>query len=294
MRARNQDEWQFRPPHRILGMKVWQVALLGGMALLDCLVLAVGAGIILSSVTAAVSGNLAAANPSPMPPNLPPAGPNLTPSASETPLTMVFQFPTYTPYGTPAETPTSDATPTGIMDGWVRYAVPEVEIWMPGSFAAGKPQTDAQAIIDSLKEKGANYNWGTIQQDLSSAAANYVLWGIDSHQGNPAVLTYVVVVYDFPNAGEPLAEYATRFVGAVSKDFTLMEQSTIRHPEYEVVRLVLETKDPLGTPTRVALYAAREQNLVWDILCVTAADEMNGRLTAFDQMVNTFRVLASP
>ncbi len=282
----NPDDWKANLPPRILGMKLWQVGLLGGMAAVDCLVLIVGAVVVLGSLP---SSGIAAAPPVPTP--NPPAG--SVPLPSETPLTMVFQFPTYTPYGTPAETLTPTASPTGVMEGWVRFAVPEVEIWMPGSYAAGKPQTDSQAIIASLQEKGANYNWTAIEEQLSSASPNYVLWGIDSYQGNPMIVTNVAVIYDYPNPGEPLSEYATRFIGAISEDFVLLEQTKLRHPLYEVERVILETKDPQGTPMRIALYAALEKNRVWNILCLTAADEMNARLPAFDRMMGTFKTLAA-
>ena len=270
-------------------MKIWQAGLLGGLAVLDCLVLVAGAAILLGSPPS---------SPAALPPTVTPlgqvAGPTLTPSLSATPLTMVFQFPTYTPFGTPAETSTPTPTPTDIMAGWVRFSVPEVEIWMPGSYAAGKPQTDAKAIIASLKEKGANYNWPAIEDDLTSATPNYILWGIDSYQGNPSFITHVMIAYDFSNPGEPLADYTTRFIGAQSQDFALIEQLKIKHPLYEVERAILEAKNAEGTPMRVALYAARDQNIIWVIICYTAADEMGERLRVFDQMVDNFQALASP
>jgi hypothetical protein len=294
MNAYHQSEWESGAPRRILGMKMWQFALLGGIAALDCLVLVVGAVVIIGSIPSSAAGGSSAKLPPTATPKAQIAGPTLAPSLSVTPLTMAFQFPTYTPYGTPAETETPTPTPTDPMAGWVKFFVKEVEIWMPGSFAAGRPQTEAKAIIASLKEKGADYNWPAIENDMTSAAPNYVLWGIDSYQGNPAIVTFVAVVYDFPNPGEPLADYATRFIGALSDDFVLIEQQKVRHPVYEVERVILETKGAEGTPMQVALYAARDQNMVWDVLCFTAADEMDERLRVFDQMVGTFRVLASP
>jgi hypothetical protein len=291
MNFSNQADWETGAPRRILGMKLWQAALLGGMATLDCLVLVVGMVILLGSLPA---NSAAAGLPPSATPKLPTAGPSLTPSLTETPLTMVFQFPTYTPFGTPAETVTPTPSGTDAMEGWVRFTVPEMEIWMPESFAAGKPQTDAGAIIASLKDKGANYNWDVIEEQLSSAAPNYVLWGIDSRQGNPSIVTNVAVVYDYPNPGEPLADYATRFIGAISDDFVLIEQSKLRHPLYEVERVVLETKDVEGVPMRIALYAVRDKNIIWNILCFTAADEMAERLPVFDQMTGTFQVLTPP
>jgi hypothetical protein len=283
--------WEHAAPRRILGMKIWQTALLIGLAAMDCLVLVAGLVFILGSVSPSAGGK---ADLPPAETTPPPAGPTLPPTPSATPITMIFQFPTYTPYGTPADTATLTPTATGLFDGWVKFAVPEVEIWMPGTYAAGDPHTEAAAIVASLQEKGADFNWSLIEESLTKSAENYVLWGIDSYQGNPAVVTNVAIAYDYPNPGQPLEEYATHFIGAVSADFILIEQQTIRHPVYEVERVIFETKETSQTPMRVALYAVRDGNIIWDVLCSTAIDEMGSRLPAFDQMVDSFRVLASP
>ena len=292
MQSNDQADWDTSAPRRILGMKIWQAGLLGGMAALDCLVLIVGAVIILGAVPAAPGG--VAGAPATSTPVVPPLGSTLAPSPSITPITMAFQFPTYTPYGTPAETFTPSPSVTGMMEGWVKFSVPTIEIWMPGSFAAGNPKTETDAIIASLKEKGANFNWDVIKEQLESVTENYVMWAINSHQGNPEFVTNIAFLYDVPNPGEPLRDYTTRFVGAMSDSFSLIEQSSARNPEYEAVLVILESKAGGGTPTRMAVYSLRVQNLVWDIICFTAADEMAGRLPDFNRMVETFRVLRAP
>jgi hypothetical protein len=284
------DEAGWVAPRRILGMKIWQAALLGGLGMMDCLAVVVGLAIVFGSGLP----SLPAAPPPTATPPPPTEGPTLTPTLSETPLTMVFQFPTYTPFGTPAETETPTATPTESTEGWVKFAVPAVEIWMPGTYAAGDPHKDAAAIVAVLQQMGANYNWSVIEQQLKTSPDNYVLWGIDSRQGNPAIVTNVAVAYDFPNSGEPLADYATRFVGAISDSFDLIESKNLRHPEYEVQRILLDTKDTEGTPMRIAMYAMRDGNIIWDMICFTAVDEMDSRLPSFDQMAVMFRALAAP
>ncbi|MBN2084438.1 MAG: hypothetical protein JW748_04375 [Anaerolineales bacterium] len=294
MRTDDQADWDAGAPRRILGMKLWQVGLLGGMAALDCLVLVVGAVIILGSIPSTPGGGLVAGAPATFTPVVSPMGAAVAPSPSITPITMAFQFPTYTPYGTPAETYTPTPSVTSMMEGWVKFSVPEIEIWMPGSYAAGNPQTETDAIIASLKEKGANFNWDVIKEQLESVTDNYVMWAIDSYQGNPDVVTNIAFVYDVPNPGEPLGDYATRFVGAMSDSFRLVEQSSSRHPEYEAVLVLLEAMDTTATKTQIALYALKHKALVWDIMCFTAADEMSERLPDFDRMVETFRVLQAP
>ncbi len=294
MQFNTQPDWDTGAPRRILGMKVWQVALLGGMAALDCLVLVVGAVIILGAPLSGPGGGLAAGALATATPVVPTPGSTVAPTPSITPITMAFQFPTYTPYGTPAETFTPSPSVTGMMEGWVKFSQPTIEIWMPGTFAAGNPKTETEAIIASLKEKGANFNWDVIKKQLESVSENYVMWAIDSHQGNPEVVTNIAFVYDVPNPGEMLGDYTTRFVGAMSDSFRLVEQSKSRHPEYEAVLVILEDKESTGTPTQIALYALRHQDLVWDILCFTSADEMAVRLPDFNRMVESFRVLQAP
>jgi hypothetical protein len=292
-------------PGRILGMKIWQIGLLGGMGLLDCLVLAAGVAIVIGSVSSRSAGPAAVENPAaeaayltaavtmPTVDASTPAVDASTPTVESSP-TLEILFPTYTPFGTPADSPTPTITATSSMEGWVKYSVREVEMWMPGSYAAGNPHTDAKAIIASLRDKGASFNFDAIDKNLTTSEKNYILWGIDSIQGDPSIVTNVAVLYDYPHPGETLADYTTRFISEMSETFILVEQSKINSPVYEIERTMLETKNPQTTTTRIVLYAVRDQNIIWDVLCITAADEMETRLPAFDLMVDTLRVLAAP
>ena len=290
----NSSEWETGAPRRILGMKLWQAAILGGMAVMDCLVLVVGGVVVFSSMPSPASGALANAAPTATP-VVPPMGPTLAPAASETPLTMVFQFPTYTPFGTPAETMTLTPSPTGLMDGWVKYTVPEIEVRLPESYAAGEPQTEADAIIASLKDKGAypDFNWNGFKELLESQDEGIVMWAFDAYQGNPEVITNIGFIYGGYNSDEPLVDIATHIVGARSDNYALVEQqSSVRHPEYEGVMVMLEAKDSGDAPTlTAAFYVLRAQDQVWGIFCETAKDEMDDRLRTFDRIVESFRVL---
>jgi hypothetical protein len=290
MYSGDQNEWESGAPRRILGMKTWQAALLLIMALMDCLVIVVGTAIVLGPrIASGGGGGLTNLLPASTPPA---AGPTLTPAPSITPITMVFQFPTFTPYGTPAESPTP--TPADWMEGWTKISVAEVEMWVPGSYAAGDPHTGAEAIIASLQDMGADYNWDYLLEQMTTAEDNYVLWGIDSRQGNPAIVTNVAIIYDDPRSGESLADYVTRFIDETVDTFTLIDRVPFAHPLYEAERMVLEANDPEGGPLLYVLYSIGDGELVWNILCVTAKDEIEDRLPTFDQMVGSFRVLAAP
>jgi hypothetical protein len=279
-------------------MTTTQVALSGGMSLMDCLVLVVGLAIVFGSMSSRSSSGIAVELPTAEPTAAEAAVPVPAVDASlpfpEPSATQDFQFPTFTPYGTPADSPTPSPSATSSMQGWVKFSVREVEMWMPGTYAAGNPHTDADAIVASLKEKGANFNFDAIKKNLTTSKKNYVLWGIDSFQGNPAIVTNVFVVFDFADPGEPLADYARQFIGAMSGDFELIEQRSIASPIYEIDQVLLETKNPLGAPTRLVMDAIRDKNVIWSVLCITATDEMKVRLPAFDLMAATFRVLAAP
>ena len=280
-------------------MKTWQVALLGGMGLMDCLVLAAGVVIVFSSASSRSTGQVAEAIPtaeSTLPAS---AVPVPTVDASlftpEPSATLNYLFPTYTPAGTvTADSPTPTASATSSMEGWVKYSVREVELWMPGSFVAGNPHTDGKAIVASLKEKGANYNFDSLEKDLKGSTKNYVFWGIDSVQGNPAIVTNVAILYDYPHPGETMADYATRFISTVSGDYLLIQQRSVPSPLYEINQILMETKSTSGTSMRIVLYAVQDHDIVWNVLCITAADEMDTRLPDFDLMVDTLRVLAAP
>jgi hypothetical protein len=282
-------------------MKPGQIALLGGMALLDCLVLIGGLAIVFGSLSSRSANQVAGDIPTAtsIPTDTAVTAPTVTtdtalPPTEEPSATPEYLFATWTPNGIPTDSPTPSPSATSSMEGWVKFSVKEVEMWMPGSYAAGNPHTDAKAIIASLKEKGADFNFTAIQKDLSTASKNYVFWGIDSVQGNPAIVTNVAVLYDYPSAGEPLADYARRFIGEMSGDFTLIEQNSITSPVYEIDQVILETKSSEGTPTRLILYAIRDHNIIWDVICITGVDEMKARLSSFNLMVDTFRAIAAP
>jgi hypothetical protein len=283
---------------RILGLKSWQIAALGGMALLDCLVLVAGVAIIFNSLSSRSTNQAVASIPTAEPAQTDAAVPIPTVDASlpdaEPSATPDFLFATFTPMGTPADSPTFTPSATSSMEGWIKVSVREVELWMPGSYAAGNPHTDAKAIVASLKEMGANFNFETIEKNLTTSSSNYVLWGIDSFQGNPDIMTTVVVSYEFANLGESLADYTTQFIGAESGSFKLIEQGKINSPLYEIAQVILETNTSSATPARLVLYAIRDQNIFWNVICITAVDEMYARLPVFDLMVATFRVLAAP
>jgi len=298
MFSEDKSGWNAGGARRILGMKTWQVALLGGMGLLDCLVLAAGVMIVYGSITPRSTGRTAAEIHTAEPTTAATAVPVPTVATStftpEPSATLDYQFPTFTPLGTLPDSPTPTASATSSMEGWIKYSVREVEIWMPGSFVAGNPHTDAKAIIASLKQKGANFNFDAIQNNLTTSDKNYVLWGVDSLQGNPAIVTNVAILYEYPNSGEPLGDYVTRFIGSMSDEFALIEQKKINSTLYEIDQVILESKSTQGSPTRLVLYAVRDQNIIWDVLCITAKDEMSTRLPVFDLMVDTLRVLAAP
>jgi hypothetical protein len=298
MQSEDNSGWNSGGGRRILGMKIWQLSLLGGMGLMDCLVLIVGVVFVLGSAGSRSQGQVAVALPTAEPTQtaaeIPVPTADAPPTAEEPTATLDYLFPTFTPLGTLPDTATPTATATSSMEGWVKYSVTEVEIWMPGSFAAGNPHTDAKAIVAFLKDKGANFNFDNIEKDLKDSSSNYVLWGIDSIQGNPAIVTNVAILYDYPHPGEPLADYATRFIGEMSPGFNVIEQAKVKSTLYEIDQVILETKNPQGAALRIALYAVRDQNIIWDVLCVTAADEMDDRLPSFDQMVDTLRVMAAP
>jgi hypothetical protein len=286
---------EFLGPRRILGMKTWQIAALGGMALLDCLVLVAGVAVILNSMASRTANPITAAVPTAEPAPTDAGAPVPTVEApSESTATPDVLLATYTPFGTPADSPTFTPTVTSSMEGWIKVSVREVELWMPGTFAAGNPHTDAKAIVAALKAMGANYQFDTIENNLTKSASNNVLWGIDSVQGNPNIITNVIVSYVFATAGESMTDYTTQSIGGMSDKFSLIEEGKVNSPTYEIERVILESKDASATRVRLVLYVVRDQNIFWNIACITAVDEMNDRLPVFELMVATFKVLAAP
>jgi hypothetical protein len=267
--------------NRILGMKVRQAALLGGLAALDCLALVAGVVVALRALHASPASNSDAISAN-----------NRLPAAGETP-----EFPAAagdSSTDTPTSTPTVIPSPTSLTGGWIRIGVMEAEIWTPPTYAGGDPHADSAAIVEGLKAKGADYDFDFLEESMAASSENTVLWAIDARQGNPAVVTIILVLYDFPRPGEPLSEYTIRFAGATFSGLTPLERRTIHGSAYEIERLLLETPEGQGTAMSFVYYAVLDQDVVWDILCVTAMDEFDARLPQFDAVADSFRVLSPP
>jgi hypothetical protein len=288
MNADDRAGWDSGTPRRMLGMKAWQVVLLALMAVMDCLVIVVGLAIVLGPL---LMGGGAEADAAALP-SSPADETGPAPSPSQTPITMVFQFPTFTPYGAPLESPTP--TRENWMEGWVKVAVSEVEMWMPGTYAAGDPHTEADSIIAALQDEGANYNWDFLREQMTGVDGTYVLWGIDSRQGNPAIITNVAVIYDRISSDQSLSEYANAFLSENADAFTLIKREPFAHPAYEAERLVLGDIEAEEIPKRYVLYAVRDGGFVWNFFCATALEEITDRLPEFDQMAGSFHILAAP
>jgi hypothetical protein len=271
--------------HRILGLKVRQAAFLGSLAAMDCILLMAGVALVLSAPrTSASTATPApqAADPSSLPPN------DIPPRYVEPPGS------TATVDDSSAATPTPFPSPTSLTEGWIRIGVEEVEILAPATYAGGDPHVDSKAIMEDLEAKGADYNFELLEEKMMTSSENTVLWAIDSRQGNPEVVTNVVILYDFPRTGESLAEYAARFVGSTFKDLLLVEQREMESPLYEIRQAILETREGQGTPMSFIIYAVLDRDVVWDVLCVTATDEFGGRLPQFDAIAGTFRAISPP
>jgi hypothetical protein len=285
MNADDRAGWDSGTPRRIVGMKAWQAVLL---ALMAVMVIVVGLAIVLGPL---LMGGGAEADAAGLP-SSPADETGPAPSPSQTPITMVFQFPTFTPYGAPLESPTP--TREDWMEGWVKVAVSEVEMWMPGTYAAGDPHTEADSIIAALQDEGANYNWDFLREQMTGVDETYVLWGIDSRQGNPAIITTVAVIYDRISSDQSLSEYANAFLSENADAFTLIEREPFAHPAYEAERLVLGDIEAEEIPKRYVLYAVRDGGFVWNFFCATALEEITDRLPEFDQMAGSFHILAAP
>jgi hypothetical protein len=267
-------------------MKAWQSALLGGFAALDCLVLVAGVFIALGAPHAFTVSN---------PVSLPASG-NL-PAAGETPeypAAADFSSTDLSPTHIPTLTPTVVPSPTSLTEGWIRIGVKEAEIRTPPTYAGGDPHADSKAIVEGLKAKGSDYDFDFLEGRMKASSENTVLWAVDARQGNPTVVTMVLVLYDFPRPGESLSDYSVRFAGATFTGLAPMERRTIHGTAYEIERMLLETPEGQGTRMNYVYYAVPDQDVVWDILCVTAKDEFAGRLPQFDAIADSFRVLAKP
>jgi hypothetical protein len=278
----DQSTWTPTPGLKILGMKPWQAGFLVIAGCLDCSVLAVGGWFALGLGGSPAAVPAASPTPAPLTQTL---------AAETTPTdTLAAFYPTYTPS---PEGPVDTATLAPTQDpfaGWIKFENGQIDFMLPDTFAGGDPRHDAPAIMDSLRAKGANFDFDTLTQILTTAPKEAVFWAIDSHQGNPHVVTNLGIIADKSIGDEPLRDYATRVLGGLAADYNMVSERTIINPSYEIQQEIMGPKDSSASEMQLILYSIKDGDLVWVFLFFTGRDEMGDRLPMFDKIVSTFHV----
>ncbi len=263
------QEETIRPPRRYLGMTVTQLAVVGALALLACLLMAVLGYLILQNLLArpAVSA--------------PPVGPEM-PS------------PTFTATPAPTETPTPTATPipyeSVLPAGWNQLRYLTVELWVPPSFVGGGMFDQRESTLAAIAALGPDFS--SVIQSADRYPPTTVLLAVDSNLGRYFVITNLIVFFE-PVPFSDLDAYpnyylATYYPGGTTTPF-MQENRRYAIRDWPARRFIITLRQ--GTvEVAETVYLLQDGETIWALSCVTSTAELYERLPVFDQIAQTLRV----
>ncbi len=241
---------------RILGMTIPQWTVLGGLFLLICCIVVGGFWWLNSMVSAAYEA-----------PNLPIS--NITPPPTFTPL------PTETLVPTPS--PTIISYESLIPADWKRFkpeAAPGMEIWLPSSY-----------VQQTEKERQAS----TPIYDIEAARS---IMALKDTTKSPYLVFTTFEASTRPTFSNNLDEMIDTEFGALMRSGRLLERHDFIFvtEAYPARRLIIDITVN-GVNAGMAIYVVQVRGDLYYLGFVTAFNELYTRLPAFDQTMQTFRVV---
>jgi hypothetical protein len=211
----------------------------------------------------------------------------LAPTATETPTV----FPTEAPTSTATPTETAELEPE-IPAGWAEYGTDEITIQLPDSYACGNPQTEAAAIIDSLRTKGVSIqDEAGLQSLLHSYPPEFILFGADSFMENPDFMVNFSMLYQTVDPNQPMADAVNSILASLAQDYTLSEQRQMVNRFFEMQEATMIPKNPAQENLRTAVYIMKSEDVLLGLIFTATTDEWNDRLDQFDKIAKSIRLV---
>jgi hypothetical protein len=273
---------------RILGMKVWQAAVLAGFIILDIVVVVVGLALVMSvPAPAAPSAPVV----SPQPPTLPPLTSVATAASTPTETMQPTETPTEKPF--PTEAPDDTATPTrpAVPASWTEYTANGFTIQLPDSYAGGIPPKDVTAIVDSLEAKNAPFDLAKVRQWAQSYSQDTAFLGVDSIPGPDQFMVNLSIIYQNVDPDEPMADSVTRILGELAQGYTLSEQRQMINKYFEMQEVTMVPKDPALVSAQVAVYVMKSGDVLLGVICAGPVADWPDRLRQFDQIAKSIHLV---
>jgi hypothetical protein len=255
---------------RYFGMTGSQIAILAGMLVVACIVIAVGGFMALS----------------------------LSSSAPSSPSQIVSEAspqPTSTPLSTktPTSTPTPWPTPTPIA-GWKKFEGDGAVIWLPETFIGGHPEKDREAILGEIKNLGPNFQKDDpTYWDSKLSALPASIWALDSNLGDTLVYTIMFVYRE--NLGDmniTLDSYLDKVIENNSANTRLVGREIVTLDQYKAGRLLYEymiQEEGLSYNGKMAFYVIQLDKTMWTLVYATGKDEYPNRQPTFELSTRSFQ-----
>ncbi|MEZ0397031.1 MAG: hypothetical protein ABWK53_11465 [Anaerolineales bacterium] len=263
-------EEDIRPPRRYLGMTIKQLVVVGGLALLACILMAVLGYLILRNLT---------------------AGP-VSPVSSGLPTEM--PSPTFTASPLPSATPTATATPipyeSVLPPGWKQLRYLTVELWVPPSFVGGGMFDERDATVAAIDALGPDFS--AVTRSLDRYPPTTVLLAVDSNLGRYFIITNLIVFFEplpFSNLDAYPDYYLTTYYQSGTATPFMQENRRYAIRDLPARRFIITLRQ--GTiEVAETVYIIQDGETIWALSCVTSAAELYERLPVFDQIAQTLRL----
>ncbi len=250
-----------RRSKRLLGMTPDQIALLVGIIVVWCLVMAGGWWWMSSIVAEAYM----------LPESL---RVTWTPSPTSTSATF-----TPTPSATPTPSPTPITYESLIPNGWKQFTAPGVEIWLPPAYAA-QTEADRKNTFQVLEARDST--WKTVLRLKDTRSSPYFVTTTFKIVSRPLTAATLDEIFE-----EDLREYMQRGRMFERKPFEFQLTG------YPAQRFLFDI-GTTGVNLALVLYGVQIGGDVYYLVFVTPFNEMSARLPDFDSASQTFRVLTIP
>jgi hypothetical protein len=253
------DDQESLGPRTWAGMNLRQIGLLGGMAIVTCLVICVGTLLLIGPIASSLSGSDGSV-------------------AAEEPPT---ETPTEVP---PTRTPTITKTPVG---GWKEFLGSGMAIQLPSSYIGGDPAAESERIKNELSLAGLE------MAKLDSLFTHlppyrFVALEIANDKSAPAT---VVIASDPGNPSTPLDVYINLVLQRNVDAFYFLDRTAVWLDNYSAVRFTVESKTDRSV-RQYEYFLQDESGNYWVIVYSAPIARFPNHISDFELSVTTFHAIA--
>jgi hypothetical protein len=163
-----------------------------------------------------------------------------------------------------------------------------VEIMLPDTYQLRDIREDVPLISGALQFFGETTAGISVENLVNEILKNEVMWAINGDV-NATGSTRLLILKNKVMANVPLVLISSSIETLFDIPEDQFDTEKLTLGEYDVVRLTLNQKE-----SSEAIYALKDQSLLWLIIFITTPDQMQTQLSEFEASVATFKVISIP